>query len=194
MAFAPLSKSVGCIWVSLFLRSLCCSIDLWVCLPATARTVWLLSSIVFKIRWTWFLLLIFFKIVLAIPVPLSFHADLRVILTYKNFAGILIENGVKPVYQWRIYLFTMLSFPNHEFSILLLFRSLIFFKRFYLLCLERGGGREKEREINIDQLPLAHPQKGTWPATQGCALTGKGASDLLVCCPVLGPLSRTSQG
>ena len=39
------------------------------------------------------------------------------------------------------------------------------------LFLERGEGREKEREtsmheININWLPLAHPKTGTWPATQ----------------------------
>ena len=35
----------------------------------------------------------------------------------------------------------------------------------------RGEGREKERERNIDWLPIAHPQVVTWPATQACALT-----------------------
>ena len=49
------------------------------------------------------------------------------------------------------------------------------FKRFYLfiyLFLERGEGREKERERNISVwLPLTHPILGTWPATQACAPT-----------------------
>ena len=34
---------------------------------------------------------------------------------------------------------------------------------------------------------------GTWPATRGCALTGTGISELLVCRPALSPLSHTSQ-
>ena len=61
-----------------------------------------------------------------------------------------------------------------------LFKSFTyFFKDFIYLFLEREEGREKERERNIDvykryidQLPLAHPQLGTWPAAQACALTG----------------------
>ena len=41
------------------------------------------------------------------------------------------------------------------------------------LFLERGEGREKENERNINVwLPLARPQMGTWPTTQACALTG----------------------
>ena len=53
---------------------------------------------------------------------------------------------------------------------------------------------EKESDRNIDGLPLACPQLGTWPATQACALTGNQTSDLLVHKPVLNPLSYTSQG
>ena len=46
-----------------------------------------------------------------------------------------------------------------------------FLKDFIYLFLERGrdGEREGERHINV-WLPLAHPQLGTWPATQACAL------------------------
>ena len=48
-----------------------------------------------------------------------------------------------------------------------------FFKDFIYLFLERGEGREKERERNINVwLPLMHPQLGTWPTTQACSLTG----------------------
>ena len=49
-------------------------------------------------------------------------------------------------------------------------------------------------ERNINQLPLPHPQLGTWPAAQACALTGNQTGDLLVHRPVLNPLSRTRQG
>ena len=49
----------------------------------------------------------------------------------------------------------------------------LLFKDFIYLFLERGEGREKERERNINVwLPLAFPLLGAWPATQACALTG----------------------
>ena len=55
--------------------------------------------------------------------------------------------------------------------------ALIFFPYFlkilFILYLDRGEGREKERERNINVwLPLARPLWGTWPTTQACALTG----------------------
>ena len=51
------------------------------------------------------------------------------------------------------------------------------------LFLERGQGREKERERNIgvrhtDQLPLTCPHMGTWPITQARAPTGNPTSEL----------------
>ena len=47
----------------------------------------------------------------------------------------------------------------------------IFFKDFIYLFLDRGEGREKEGEKNINVwLPLECPLLGTWPATQTCAL------------------------
>ena len=61
----------------------------------------------------------------------------------------------------------------------------LFILLFYLF-LERGVGREKDRERNINVwLPLARPLLGTWPATQTCALTGNQTSDLLICRPSL---------
>ena len=70
--------------------------------------------------------------------------------------------------------------------------TLLFFKDFNYLFLERGEGREKERERNINVwLPLT---PGTWPATQACALTGNRTRDPLVRRPALNPLSHTSQG
>ena len=66
--------------------------------------------------------------------------------------------------------------------------------RFYLF-LERGKGREKESERNINVwLSLACPLLGTWPTTQACALTGNLTSNPLVHRPVVNPLSHTSQG
>ena len=60
--------------------------------------------------------------------------------------------------------------------------------------LERGEGREKERERNISWLPLAHPQPGTWAATQARALTRNRTPDLSVSGTTPSPLSHTSQG
>ena len=65
-----------------------------------------------------------------------------------------------------------------------------FFKRFYLF-LERGEGREKEREGNIYQLPLAHTLT---PATQACAQIRNRTSDLLLCGTTPNQLSHTGQG
>ena len=78
----------------------------------------------------------------------------------------------------------------------------MYFQRFkdcIYLFLVRGEGREKERKRRVGGgdviwLPLTQPQLGTWPATRGCALTGTGISELLVCRPALSPLSHTSQG
>ena len=49
------------------------------------------------------------------------------------------------------------------------------FKDFMYLFLERGEGREKERERNINVwLPFMRPLLGPWPATQACALPRLG--------------------
>ena len=50
------------------------------------------------------------------------------------------------------------------------------FLNFYLFIF-RGEGREKERERNINWLPLACQYPGNWPATQACALTGNRTGD-----------------
>ena len=73
---------------------------------------------------------------------------------------------------------------------------LLFLKKYFTyLILERGDGREKERERNIDVwLPLMHPLTGTWPTAQACALTGNRTTDPLVRRLALNPLSHTSQG
>ena len=68
-----------------------------------------------------------------------------------------------------------------------------FWKRFYLY-LERGEGRKKDREGNINVwLHLVRPLLGTFPATQARALTGNPTCDPLVHRPALNPLSYTSQ-
>ena len=71
----------------------------------------------------------------------------------------------------------------------------LFFKDFIYLFVERGEGKEIERERNINVcLPLVRPQLDTWPATQAYALTRNRTGNPLVCRPVLSPLSHTSQG
>ena len=51
--------------------------------------------------------------------------------------------------------------------------SFIFFNILFIYFLERGEGKEEGRERNINvQSPLVHPELGTWPATQACALPG----------------------
>ena len=52
--------------------------------------------------------------------------------------------------------------------------------------LERGKGREKERETlmcerYISWLPLPCPQLGTQPTTQACTLTRNQTHELWVC-------------
>ena len=49
-------------------------------------------------------------------------------------------------------------------------------------------------ERYIDWLPLTRPQLGAWPATQACALTGKGTGNLSVPKLTLNPPSHPSEG
>ena len=49
-------------------------------------------------------------------------------------------------------------------------------------------------EKNSNWLTLSHPQLGTWPVNQACALTQNEISDLSFLRLVLNPLSHTSQG
>ena len=66
-----------------------------------------------------------------------------------------------------------------------------FFKKILFVYFQREGKRGSN--INV-QLPLAHPQPGTWPTTRACALTGSWTSNPLVSKLALNPLSHTSQG
>ena len=69
-----------------------------------------------------------------------------------------------------------------------------FFLDFLSLFLDRGEGKENERERNISVwFPLLRPLLGNWPAIQACALTGNQTWDLSVRRPALHPLSHTSQ-
>ena len=69
-----------------------------------------------------------------------------------------------------------------------------FFKDFIYLFLDTGERWEEERERNINVwLPLLCPPLGTWPTTQGCALTGNRTCDPLLCRLALNPLSHTGE-
>ena len=66
---------------------------------------------------------------------------------------------------------------------------------YFILFIHRERGREGERQRNIYVwLCLMCPLLGTWPATQACALTWVGTSDLLVLGQTLNPLRQPSQG
>ena len=72
---------------------------------------------------------------------------------------------------------------------------ILYLNDFIYLFLERGEGKEKKRERNINVwLPLMHHLLGTWPETQACTLTRNQTGDPLLHSPVLNPLSHTSQG
>ena len=82
-------------------------------------------------------------------------------------------------------------------KILSLHNQFSFFKEilFIPFHIEGKGGRETLiYDRNINWLPLAHPQLGTWPTTQACALTGNRTGDILVRRPTLNPLSHTRKG
>ena len=96
---------------------------------------------------------------------------------------------------------------NEPWNIMLTERSshkrphIIWFLRDLIyLFLERGGGREKERERNINAqnkhwLVASHtPPTGDLAATQVCVLIGNRTSNVSVFRSVLNPLSHTSQG
>ena len=75
----------------------------------------------------------------------------------------------------------------------LLNRTISFFLDFIYIFLERGEGKEKEGEKHPCVAASHVPPTGgpTRPATQACALTGKGTRNPLIHRPVLNPLSGT---
>ena len=83
----------------------------------------------------------------------------------------------------------------YHYNIYLFISSNTFKNDFIYLFLERGEGRKKDMERNINVLlPLMHPPLGIWPATQLCALTGNWTGSRLVRRPTLNPPTHTSQG
>ena len=73
-------------------------------------------------------------------------------------------------------------------------RIALFFKKKILFIFGEREREEEEKGRNIDQLPLASPQLGTWPTTQTYALTGNRTSDRSVCGMTHIPVSHASQG
>ena len=104
----------------------------------------------------------------------------------KQKDGLWNRTGYSPVYK------TMCLKWAWDFYFLF-----YFCKDFIHLLLERGEGREKERETSvceryIDQLPLTPPPSGVWPATQTSALTRNRTGNPLVRRWALNPLSHTT--
>ena len=68
------------------------------------------------------------------------------------------------------------------------------FKDFNYLFLERGEGREKERERNSVSVTSYMLWLETKPATQACALTRNQTRDLSLCRTMLNQLNHTGKG
>ena len=67
-------------------------------------------------------------------------------------------------------------------------------KDFIHLFLERREAREKERDRNVNRLPLARTPTRDGPTTQACALTRNQTVSLLFRGPTLSQLSHAQQG
>ena len=112
----------------------------------------------------------------------------RALSRYTKVAGLIPgwDGYNECINKWNkklLFLSLSLSQINNNFK-----------KDFTYLFLDRGEGREKERDRNINVwLPLACPLLGAWPTTQACALIGNQTSDPLVHRLALHPLSHTSQ-
>ena len=68
--------------------------------------------------------------------------------------------------------FSVVSIIAYHNSLIYLIQNMfLFLKDCIYLFLERQKGKEKERERNMDWLPLSSPGQGTLPTTQACAVT-----------------------
>ena len=125
--------------------------------------------------------LVFFSLASPPPAPCScvqsaLNSVAIIFLFYKHWAFLKIGKVC------RLNIFKFLYFKNVYFNFIYLF-------------LERGEGKEEERERKINVwLPPMRPLLGTWPTAQACALTGNRTDGPLVHSPALHPLSYTSQG
>ena len=75
-------------------------------------------------------------------------------------------------------------------------QTLFYFFKILFIYFRQECKEERNREKHQYVAASRAPPTGdlTWPATQACALTGKGTGDPLVLRPALNPLSHTSQG
>ena len=81
--------------------------------------------------------------------------------------------------------------PNTYRSFYLLSNLILFLKDFIYLLLERGEGREKKRERNIDQLLLVHTQHQLGPNPQPRCAPLLATFHFVGRCPTIGaPLVR----
>ena len=110
-------------------------------------------------------------------------------LTYLNLSGNKIKDisALEALVSGKVYLwacFFGLHFLRFAYIYIHIFQKILF--------IYFGEGGKEGREENINCLPLACPQLGTWPATPACVLTRNRIS-LLVHRLVPNPLSHTSQ-
>ena len=107
----------------------------------------------------------------------------------KNKAG---KHGLKPQLPSHPSHVTLGGATSHFIHT---YFTLWFFPQDFYLFLERGEGKEEERERNINVwLFLTCPLLGTWSPTQAHALTGNQTGNPLFHRPALNPLSYTIQG
>ena len=104
------------------------------------------------------------------------HSAWYVVCIVVVFSIFLISNEVMHLFIWLLAIWISSFLKNILFI---------------YLFLERGEGKEKDRERNISVLlTLVRPPLGPWPATQACALTRNWTSNPLVYRRVLNPLSQ----
>ena len=75
----------------------------------------------------------------------------------------------------------MVRFGSEKWESRMSPRVFFFFLDFIYLFLVSGGGREKERERNFNQLSLLRAPLGTWHTIQSWALTGNQTGNFLLC-------------
>ena len=98
--------------------------------------------------------------------PSLFLKSPKLIFFYsKCFRSTSVFTGFFPDYYYLVH--TPPSFLSEFPSFIKFLKKILF-----ILFLEREEEKEKEREGNIKWMPLTHPQLGSWPTTQACALIG----------------------
>lgn len=105
LLFHLCQKSIRHICVGLFFDSLVCSIDLCVC-PLLVPNSLNYGSFIVSLKIRELIsptLFFFFKMGLAILIPVFFHLHFRnsLVSIYKTLAGIFDRNCIKPLYQFE---------------------------------------------------------------------------------------------